>query len=114
MIGLESHIGKEPPVSKITTPALSRVAFAAVLLLLVAHRGSPAASAVAPPPPMATCVFVNPAFAGKCTETATVSDGSTPTQACQVILQCLNSVDCLKTYCQATTVRQGWTLESAK
>lgn len=104
-------------MSKITTPALSRVAFAAVLLLLVAHRGSPAASASAPPPPpsaTATCVFVNPAFAGKCTETATVSDGSTPTQACQVILQCLNSVDCLKTYCQATTVRQGWTLESAK
>jgi hypothetical protein len=108
-------------VSKIATPAFSRVVIAAVLLLLVAHRGSPAASAAsatAPPPPApattATCVFVNPAFAGKCTETATVAAGSTPTQACQVILQCLNSVDCLKTYCQATTVRQGWTLELAK
>ena len=104
-------------MSKITTPVLSRVVFAAALLLLVAHRGSPAASvsAPAPPPPAtATCVFVNPAFSGKCTETAPVADGSTPQQACQVILQCLNSVDCLKTYCQATTVRQGWTLESAK
>jgi hypothetical protein len=103
-------------VSSITALARSRVVFAAALLLLVAHRGSPAASAAtAPPPPAtATCVFVNPAFAGKCTETAAVSDGSTPQQACQVILQCLNSVDCLKTYCQATTVRQGWTLESAK
>jgi hypothetical protein len=38
-----------------------------------------------------------------------VADGSTPAQACQVILNCLNSVDCLKTYCSATTVRQGWT-----
>ena len=104
-------------MSKITTPARSRVGLAAVLLLLVAHRGGPAASASVAPPPApatATCVFVNPAFAGKCTETATVADGSTPKQACQVILQCLNSVDCLKTYCQATTVRQGWTLESAK
>ena len=104
-------------MSRITAPTFSRVALAAVLLLLVAHRGSPAASASAPPPPpaaTATCVFVNPAFAGKCTETATVSEGSTAKQACQVILQCLNSVDCLKTYCQATTVRQGWSLESAK
>jgi hypothetical protein len=104
-------------VSKITTPAFSRVALAAALLLLAADRGSPAARANAPAPPPtppATCVFVNPAFAGKCTETATVSDGSTPKQACQVILDCLNSVDCLKTYCSATTVRQGWTLESAK
>ena len=106
-------------MSRITTPALSRVVLAAVLLLLVAHRGSPSARASAAPPPprppaTATCVFVNPAFSGKCTETAAVADGSTPAQACQVILSCLNSVDCLKTYCSATTVRQGWTLESAK
>ena len=107
-------------MSRITTPAVSRVVLAAVLLLLVAHRGSPSARASAPPPPppaataTATCVFVNPAFSGKCTETAAVADGSTPAQACQVILSCLNSVDCLKTYCSATTVRQGWTLESAK
>ena len=103
-------------MSRITTPALSRVVLGAVLLVLVLHRGSPAASASVPPPPpaTATCVFVNPAFAGKCTETATVADGSTPKQACQVILDCLNSVDCLKTYCSATTVRQGWTIESAR
>ena len=108
-------MGKEQSVSHVTTPPRSRVAFAAVLLLLVAHRGSPAASAAAPPPPTtATCVFSNQAFAGKCTETAAVAGGSTAQQACQGILQCLNSVDCLKTYCQATAVRQGWTLESAK
>ena len=104
-------------MSRITTPALSRVVLAAALLLLVAHRGSSAARASAPPPPppaTATCVFVNPAFSGKCTETAAVAEGSTPAQACQVILNCLNSVDCLKTYCSATTLRQGWKLESAK
>jgi hypothetical protein len=104
-------------VSNITTPARSRVALAVGLLLLVAHRGRPAAAANAPPPPPqapATCVFSNPAFAGKCTETAAVAKGSTAQQACREILQCLNSVDCLKTYCQATAIRQGWALESAK
>ena len=104
-------------MSHITTSLRSRVALAAVLLLLATHRGSPAAvanAAVPPPQASATCVFSNPAFAGKCTETAAVGSGSTPQQACREILQCLNNVGCLKTYCQATTVRQGWTLESAK
>jgi hypothetical protein len=45
---------------------------------------------------------------------ADVPDGWTPAQACQVILQCLNDVDCLKTYCQATTIRSGWQLEQVK
>ena len=101
-------------MSNITTPARSRVALAAALFLLVAHRGSPAAPAGAAPQAPATCVFSNPAFAGKCTETAAVASGSTAQQACQQILQCLNDVGCMKTYCQATTVRQGWKLESAK
>jgi hypothetical protein len=99
-------------VSRITRPS-GRVVLAAVVLLLAAHRGSPAAQSAAPAP-QATCVFSNPAFAGKCTETAPVAQGSTPAQACEPILQCLNNVDCLKTYCQATTVRTGWKLESAK
>ena len=42
-----------------------------------------------------------------------VAEGSSPAQACQSVLQCLNDVDCLKTYCQATTIRSGWKLESA-
>ena len=85
----------------------------AVLLLLT---GLAVGSAPAPPsaPPTATCVFANPAFAGKCTETTAVASGSTETQSCESILQCLNDVGCLKTYCQATTIRTGWRLESAK
>ncbi len=59
-------------------------------------------------------MFANPAFAGKCTENTAVAAGSTETQACESILQCLNDVACLKTYCQATTIRTGWRLESAK
>lgn len=95
------------------TRSLRRVVFVAVVLLLVAYRGAPAAQSAAPSA-QATCVFSNPAFAGKCTETAAVTSGATPAQACQAILQCLNNVDCLKTYCQATTIRTGWKLESAK
>ena len=85
---------------------------AVVLLLMAAPAHSPAGPP--PPPKKATCVFTNPAFAGKCVENTDVADGSSPTQACQAILSCLNNVDCLKTYCQATTIRSGWQLESAK
>jgi hypothetical protein len=60
------------------------------------------------------CVFTNPAFAGKCTETASITGGSSAQQACDSILRCLNDVTCLKTYCQATTIRLGWRLESAQ
>jgi hypothetical protein len=84
------------------------------LLLLSAALAVGSASAPAAPQATASCVFSNPAFAGKCKETATVAAGSTEKQACEAILQCLNDVRCVKTYCQATTVLTGWTLESAK
>ena len=85
--------------------------------LLVSATPSPSPAGPPPPPPpsaQATCVFTNPAFAGKCVEKAEVGEGSSPAQACQSILQCLNDVGCLKTYCQATTIRSGWKLESAR
>jgi hypothetical protein len=99
-------------VSRITL-SLRRILLVAAVLLAVAHRGAPEAQSAAPAA-QATCVFSNPAFSGKCTENAPVASGSTPAQACQAILSCLNNVDCLKTYCQATTIRSGWKLESAK
>ena len=77
--------------------------------------GRPASqAAAAQPPARATCILVHPAFAGKCTETAEIPAGSTPRQACEAILSCMNNVACTKTYCQATTIRQGWKLESAE
>lgn len=87
-----------------------RPMFAALLLFLVAAGGSPAP----PEAGTATCVFSNPAFAGKCTQNANVAQGGSPQQACESILRCLNDTACLKTYCQATTIRNGWRLESAK
>ena len=85
---------------------------AAALALLLS--GSPAPSEAGPPPPQATCTFSNPAFSGKCVENADVAEGSTAQQACESILRCLNNVECVKTYCSATTIRSGWRLESAK
>jgi len=85
---------------------------AAVLTVLLSGRPAPAPAG--PPPARATCVFTNPAFSGKCVENADIAEGSTAPQACQAILSCLNNVDCLKTYCSATTIRNGWKLESAK
>jgi len=86
---------------------------AAVLLTVGIARGSSWASDRTPGP-QATCVLSNPAFSGSCTQTTPLSPGSTAATACASVLQCLNEVNCLKTYCNATTVRSGWKLESAK
>jgi hypothetical protein len=60
-----------------------------------------------------TCVFVNPGYSGSCTETAQAPSRQPAPEACEPILSCLNNPQCMKTYCGATTVRSGWTLESA-
>lgn len=65
------------------------------------------------PEPVA-CTFAHPQYAGSCVETATPTDRQTPVQACRVILDCLNNAQCVKTYCQSTTIRGGWTLVSPK
>jgi hypothetical protein len=94
-----------------------RLVVAAVLLLAVAAirgRAATAAPPDSPPKNEATCVFTNPAYSGKCTQTTAIAAGSSATQACQSVLACLNDAQCLQTYCNATTVRGGWKLESAK
>jgi hypothetical protein len=91
---------------------VAAVVFAACFVFSLEGRSARAAAAQAPA--RATCVLIHPAFAGKCTETAEVPEGSTARQACESILSCMNNVACTKTYCQATTIRQGWKLESAE
>jgi hypothetical protein len=61
-----------------------------------------------------TCTFSNPAYSGHCKASASAAKEQTPADACQEILSCLNNVQCLKTYCNATQVRGGWTLVSAE
>jgi len=51
---------------------------------------------------------------GDCVEKATREEKEKPEAACKPILDCLNNPQCVKTYCQATTIRQGWALKSAE
>ena len=87
-------------------------------LLLLMTMGAMHAAGSAPPSipatsSSATCVFSNPGFAGKCTQSAPIAAGSNEQKTCESILQCLNDTRCLKTYC-GTEIRTGWKLESAK
>jgi len=84
-----------------------------VAAALLASSPARTQDAAPPAPQRVTCTFVNASYSGKCVETAEVASGSSPTQACESILRCLNDVGCVKTYCQATTIRSGWRLDSA-
>jgi hypothetical protein len=59
------------------------------------------------------CGFRNPSYTGLCEERTPYVKGKQLEALCQPILDCLNNTQCIKTYCGATTIRQGWTLESA-
>ncbi len=61
-----------------------------------------------------TCAFVNASYVGDCVEKTTREEKEKPAAACKPILDCLNNPNCVKTYCGATSIRQGWTLKSAK
>ena len=60
------------------------------------------------------CTFAHPRYAGNCVEQVTPVGKQTPVQACRVILDCLNNPQCVKTYCQSTAIRGGWSLVSPK
>jgi len=64
--------------------------------------------------PPVVCGFRNTAYAGLCEERTPYVKGKQLEVICKPILDCLNDIRCIKTYCGSTTVRQGWTLESAK
>ncbi len=90
------------------------------LALLVALALRPAPPADASPaeqaaePAQVACAFTNPAYSGACRESVDLLPGRTPAESCKPVLDCLNTTACLKNYCQATTIRSGWKLESAK
>ncbi len=87
--------------------------FSVVLLLLL----SPGEPQQAPSPTVAravTCAFSNPGYSGWCRVTDAVPAGSTPRTICRGILGCLNNVQCVKTYCNATTIHGRWRLESVR
>ena len=90
---------------------------AAVLVLataveLVDRLNPKSATAQPPAPATATCTFTNPGYSGKCVQNVP-TQGATADAACRDVLACLNNPMCQKTYCQATTIRTNWKLESA-
>ena len=64
--------------------------------------------------PPVVCAFLNPSYTGLCEERAPYEKGKKLEAICKPILDCLNDTRCIKTYCSATTIRQGWVLESAR
>ena len=60
------------------------------------------------------CTFANPSYSGNCNEQASATPDQSPNEACQPILACLNDVQCIKTFCNATQIRGGWRLVSAQ
>ena len=76
-------------------------------------RAVPASGGQDKEPPV-VCAFRNPAHVGPCEERTPYVKDKKLEVICKPILDCLNNVRCIKIYCGSTTVRQGWTLESAK
>ena len=63
--------------------------------------------------PPVVCGFRNASFTGLCEERTPYVQGWKLDALCKPILDCLNDTRCIKPYCGATTIRQGWVLESA-
>ena len=80
------------------------IAFCFLILLLPA----------ADPSPTVTCSFSHPSYSGLCKQSETLAKDTTGKETCEGILSCLNDSRCIKTYCDATTIRGGWKLESVE
>jgi hypothetical protein len=85
-----------------------------VILQMVAASAGLAVRGAEAPTLKVSCTFTNPAHAGSCVINATRKQDEKPAAACKPILDCLNNPRCVKSYCDATTLRQGWKLVSAK
>ena len=59
-----------------------------------------------------TCAFSNPSYSGWCRVTQQHPQGAPPRVFCSRVLACLNDSRCSRTYCNATTIRGGWKLET--
>jgi hypothetical protein len=83
------------------------------LFLAALAASTPAAAQDAPPTHTVTCTLSNPSYSGYCKVTEQAPGGQSANDACQAVLSCLNDVQCMKTYCDATQIRGGWELVSA-
>lgn len=91
---------------------------AATILALIALVIFAARTRSAQQPPTSgrtvTCELSNPAYSGWCRVTEKLAKDAAPGDVCEGVLRCLNDAACTKTYCNATTIRSGWRLESVR
>ena len=87
--------------------------FPALLLAVLASSAPAAMTQDAPKTRAVTCTLSNASYSGYCKVTEQAPASQSANDACQTVLSCLNDVQCLKTYCNATQVRGGWQLVSA-
>lgn len=90
--------------------SLARAA-AAFLLIWCAAPPSARPAADAAKASTVTCAFSNPGYSGWCRQSVAVPSGKTGRAACTDVLTCLNNAQCVRTYCNATSVRGAWRLE---
>jgi hypothetical protein len=77
-------------------------------------QSSPAPAATPGAAATVTCAFSHPSYSGWCRVTRDLPSGATARRLCSRVLTCLNDVRCNRTYCDATTIRGGWKLESVQ
>lgn len=80
-----------------------------------AQAEAPSASTTpAPSAVTVTCDLSNPGYSGWCRVTKDLAPGKRPRAFCAQVLTCMNDVRCIRTYCDATTIRSGWKLEKVE
>jgi hypothetical protein len=80
----------------------------------LSSRASPPPAATPGAASTVTCAFSHPSYSGWCRVTREIPSGATAERLCSRVLSCLNDVRCTRTYCNATTIRGGWKLESVQ
>ena len=100
----------------------SRAIEIGLLMTFLASSGSSRTSAEGASAPAATpgavatvtCALSHPSYSGWCRVTSDISTRAGAKRFCSQTLACLNDVRCTRTYCNATTIRLGWKLESVQ
>ena len=89
-----------------------------LLFVLAVAAGIPPKGIPADPsseaPRSVTCSFSNPGYSGWCKQDAPIPKDGAADRVCQDILKCLNDVQCIETFCSATSLRGGWKLEKVE
>ena len=97
-----------------TSRRVSTIALVALAARLILAAPESQATPKASDTYTAECAFSNQAYSGFCRVSERVPRAVPPAAACKNVLSCLNNSQCIKTYCNATTIRGGWKLESSK